>query len=108
MSYVATLHLYRIKFGTKLIRSLHCSLDKGVAYTKGGGVKDKRTNCQKCSFSSYCLEYAFQKCGTICVQCTCYATLVVCGNISQRGFLEGVITSTLRRYMSVSDVGAGE
>ena len=34
MSFVAALHLYRIKLGTKLLRSL---LDKGVAYTGGGG-----------------------------------------------------------------------
>ena len=38
MSYLAAPQLYRIKLGTKLIRSLpRCSLDKGIAYTRGGG-----------------------------------------------------------------------
>ena len=53
MSHVAALHLYRIKLGTKLIRSYaYCSLDKGVAYTKGGGraVLNGKKKCSGTSF----------------------------------------------------------
>ena len=38
LTYVAALHLSRIKLGTKSIRCPYacCGLDKGVAYTRGG------------------------------------------------------------------------
>ena len=34
-----------LKLGPKLIRSLRCSLDKGVAYARGGGYNDPTNDC---------------------------------------------------------------
>ena len=45
--FVAALHLYRIKLRTKSIRPYaHCSLDKGVAITRGPGYERRQSRPQ--------------------------------------------------------------